>query len=87
MKTDYTHLKHTGSLLNYPFKQFESILVKHAHTLCQMSDLIIVGVVPLHRAPRLPIVAVSDFKHRHKLHHSKVLGSLSDDAREALRLL
>lgn len=52
-----------------------------------MSDLIIAGVLLLHHTPRLSIVTVGNFKHRHKLHHPKVLGPLSDDACEALCLL
>lgn len=52
-----------------------------------MSDLIIAGVLLLHYTPRLSIATVSNFKHRHKLHHPKVLGPLSDDACEALCLL
>ena len=52
-----------------------------------MSDLIIAAVLLLHRTPRLSIVTVSNFKHRHKLHHPEVFGPLSDDSCEALRLL
>ena len=52
-----------------------------------MSDLIITGVLLLHQTPRLSIVAVGDFEHRHKLHHPEVFGPLSDDACQALCLL
>lgn len=61
----------------------EKIHFRHQH----MSDLIIAGVLVLHSTPRIAIVTVSNFKHCHKLHHAKVLGALSDDACEALRLL
>lgn len=52
-----------------------------------MSDLIIAGALLLHQTPRLSIVTVGDFEHRHKLHHPEVFGPLSDDARQALCLL
>lgn len=52
-----------------------------------MPDLIIAGVLVFHRSPWLSIITVSHFKHGHKLHHPKVLGPLSDDAREAFCLL
>lgn len=52
-----------------------------------MPYLIISSVSVLHCTPGLSIVTVSNFKHRHKLHHTKVFGPLSDDAREALCLL
>lgn len=67
----------------YWFFFYKDIYFRH---FC-LSDLIITGVLLLHNFPRLSIIAVSDFKHWDKLHHPKVLGPLSDDAREALCLL
>lgn len=50
-------------------------------------DLVLAAVLLLHRIPRLPVIAVCNFKNRHKLHHAKIFGPLSDDATDALRLV
>lgn len=52
-----------------------------------MSDLIVASVLVLHHTPRLFVITVGNFKHRHKLHHPKILCPLSDDACEAFCLL
>lgn len=48
-----------------------------------MTDLFIVSVLLLHHGPRLSVVAICNFKLGDKLHHSKILRPLSDDACDA----
>lgn len=50
-------------------------------------NLITASVLILHHLPRFSIIAICNFKLRNKLHHSEVLCTLSDDARETFYFL
>lgn len=67
----------------------EKLMLEKTFIFCCVlkPDLIVAVILLLHRTPRLPVITVCNFKNRHKLHHSKVFGPLSDDTTDALRLL